>query len=212
MIFEDRHEAGRLLAERLRFLKGKKDLIVLAIPRGGVVVGSEIARSLDVPLDVYITRKIGAPYNPELAIGAIASDGTLLLDRSLASRLGVSEEYIQAQTTREKEEIERRLAQYRGGHPPLELKGKRVILVDDGIATGATIEATINALRKSEPEELILAVPVAPQETVERLKKRVDRLVCLHAPEVFWAVGAFYARFDQTSDEEVISLLKGQGG
>jgi len=207
MIFEDRQEAGRLLAEKLSFLKGEKDLLVLAIPRGGVVVGHQVAQALDAPLDVYITRKIGAPYNPELAIGAVASDGTVLLDRSLASRVGASENYIAEQTERERREIERRLAKYRGHRPPPELKGKRVILVDDGIATGATMEATINALRKSGLKELILAIPVAPKDTIERLRGKVDRLVCLHAPEIFWAVGSFYLRFDQTSDEEVISLL-----
>lgn len=209
MIFRDRREAGRLMAEKLSFLKGKENLLVLAIPRGGVVVGSEVAGALGAPLDVYITRKIGAPYNPELAIGAIASDGTLILDHSLASRLGVSEEYIEAQSSREREEIERRMRRYRGDQPSPDLEGKRVILVDDGIATGATIEATIDALQKTGLEELILAVPVGPRETIERLKRKVDRLVCLHTPEIFWAVGSFYLTFDQTTDEEVVALLEG---
>ncbi len=209
MIFRDRREAGRLLAEKLSFLKGKESLLVLAVPRGGVVVGSEVAKALGAPLDVYITRKIGAPYNPELAIGAIASDGTLILDRSLASRLGVSEEYIKAQSAREREEIERRMRRYRGDQPSPDLEGKRVILVDDGIATGATIEATIDALQKTGLEELILAVPVGPSDTIERLKRKVDRLIFLHAPEIFWAVGSFYLTFDQTTDEEVVALLEG---
>lgn len=209
MIFRDRQEAGRLLAEKLSFLKGQKNLLVLAIPRGGVVVGSEVAKALGAPLDVYITRKIGAPYNPELAIGAIASDGTLILDRSLASRLGASQEYIEAQSAREREEIERRMRRYRGDRPSPDLKGKRVILVDDGIATGATIEATIDALQKTGLEELILAVPVGPRDTIGRLKSKVDRLICLHSPEIFWAVGSFYMAFGQTTDEEVIALLEG---
>lgn len=209
MIFRDRREAGRLLAEKLSFLKGKENLLVLAIPRGGVVVGSEVAKALGAPLDVYITRKIGAPYNPELAIGAIASDGTLILDRSLASRLGVSEEYIKVQSAREREEIERRMRRYRGSRASPDLEGKRVVLVDDGIATGATIEATIDALQKRGLEELILAIPVAPRETIDRLEKKVNRLVCLHAPEIFWAVGSFYLTFDQTTDEEVVALLEG---
>lgn len=209
MRFRDRREAGRLLAEKLSFLKSKEDLLVLAIPRGGVVVGSEVAKALGAPLDVYITRKIGAPYNPELAIGAIASDGTLVLDRSLSSRLGVSEEYIKAQSAREQEEIERRMRRYRRDQPSPDLEGKRVILVDDGIATGATIEATIDALHRTGVEELILAVPVGPKDTIERLKKKVDQLICLHAPQIFWAVGSFYMTFDQTSDEEVVALLKG---
>jgi putative phosphoribosyl transferase len=209
MIFRDRQEAGRLLAEKLSFLKGQKNLLVLAIPRGGVVVGSEVAKALGAPLDVYITRKIGAPYNPELAIGAIASDGTLILDRSLASRLGASQEYIEAQSAREREEIERRMRRYRGDRPSPDLKGKRVILVDDGIATGATIEATIDALQKTGLEELILAVPVGPRDTIGRLESKVDRLICLHSPEIFWAVGSFYMAFGQTTDEEVIALLEG---
>lgn len=208
MLFQDRREAGKALAQELAALKGKPGLLVLGIPRGGVVVGHEIARALDAPLDVYITRKIGAPHNPELAIGAVASDGTLLIDHQLAKRLGVPQDYLDQEAERQKREIERRLAEYRGDRPPPELKDKVIVLADDGVATGATTLATIRAIRAQEPAELILAVPVGPRDSIETLRQEVDRLVCLHAPEIFWAVGAFYNVFDQTTDAEVKSLLQ----
>jgi putative phosphoribosyl transferase len=208
MVFQDRREAGRILAKELSSFKGQDDVIVLGIPRGGVVVGREIAQALNVPLDVYITRKIGAPHNPELAIGAVASDGTLVLDYQLAKRLGVSQDYMDAESERQRREIERRITEYRGKLPAPELKGKVVILADDGVATGATTLASIRAIRTQEPDQLILAVPVGPRDTIESLKREVDRLLCLHAPEIFWAVGAFYSIFDQTSDEEVKALLQ----
>lgn len=209
MLFQDRHEAGRALARELASFKGQDDVVVLGIPRGGVVVGREIAQVLNAPLDVYITRKIGAPDNPELAIGAVASDGTLILDHQLAKRLGVSQDYIDKESERQKREIKRRKAEYKGDLPDPELKGKVVILADDGVATGATTLATIRAIRTQEPARLILAIPVGPRDTVESLKREVDELFCLHAPEIFWAVGAFYSVFDQTSDEEVKALLQG---
>jgi len=212
MLFQDRREAGSSLARELSSFKGKADLIVLGIPRGGVVVGHEIAKALDAPLDVYITRKIGAPHNPELAIGAVASDGTLLIDHQLVRRLGVSQDYVDQESERQKQEITRRVAEYRGDRPGLELAGKAVILVDDGVATGATTLATVRAIKSQQPSELILAVPVGPQDSIESLRQEVDQLVCLHAPEVFWAVGAFYNVFDQTSDEEVKTLLEAARG
>jgi len=208
MHFHDRREAGQLLAQELIFLKGKKDVIVLGIPRGGVVVAAEVARAIGAPLDVYITRKIGAPYNPELAIGAIASSGDVVLDEGLIGSLGVSPEYVQDETERQRREIERRLRKYRGNRSAQELKGKTVLLVDDGIATGATTLAAIRALEKERPAELILAVPVGPPDAVARLREEVDRLVCLDTPRLFWAVGTFYEVFDQTSDEEVVRLLQ----
>jgi putative phosphoribosyl transferase len=212
MLFQDRREAGSSLARELASFKGKDNLIVLGIPRGGVVVGHEIAKAVDAPLDVYITRKIGAPHNPELAIGAVASDGTLLIDDQLVRRLGVSQEYVDQESERQKQEITRRVAEYRGDRPRLELAGKAVILVDDGVATGATTLATVRAIKSQQPSELILAVPVGPQDSIESLRQEVDQLVCLHAPEVFWAVGAFYNIFDQTSDEEVKTLLEAARG
>ncbi len=208
MLFEDRREAGKALARELAAFKGQDNALVLGIPRGGVVVAREVAEALDIPLDVYITRKIGAPHNPELAIGAVASDGTLILDHQLVKRLGVSQDYIDGESERQEQEIKRRMSEYRGDRPGLELKGKVVILVDDGVATGATTLATIEAIRTQKPSRLVLAVPVGPRDTIQRLKQKVDELYCLHAPEVFWAVGAFYNVFDQTSDDEVKDLLE----
>lgn len=211
MHFRDRHEAGQLLAKELASLRGRQDLIVLGVPRGGVVVAYEVARALGAPLDVYITRKIGAPYNPELAIGAVASDGTLVLDHDLIERMGVPESYVKQETERQRQEIQRRLTAYRGSRPEPELRGKTVILVDDGVATGATILASLRAIKQRQPAELILAVPVGPPETIPLLQQEADRVVCLYTPELFWAVGAFYTIFDQTSDAEVVRLLQQQG-
>ncbi len=208
MLFQDRREAGKALAARLASFKGRPNLIVLGIPRGGVVVGHEIAQALGAPLDVYITRKIGAPHNPELAIGAVASDGTLLIDHQLVRRLGVSQDYVDEESERQRQEIGRRLAEYRGEGPGPELADKVVILADDGVATGATTLVTIQAIKSQQPTELILAVPVGPRDSIESLRQEVDQLVCLHAPEIFWAVGAFYNVFDQTTDDEVKALLK----
>jgi len=210
MQFRDRREAGQLLAEALADLRGAKDVIVLGIPRGGVVVAHEVAAALKAPLDVYITRKIGAPYNPELAIGAVASDGTLVLDDDLIARVGAPDAYVQSETERQRQEIERRMLAYRGDRPAPQLEGRTVILVDDGVATGATVLASLRAIRQQKPKELIAAIPVGPADTLGELEKEADRVVCLHHPEVFWAVGAFYAIFDQTSDVEVVRLLKGR--
>lgn len=208
MRFRDRHEAGRLLAERLSSFRGREDVIVLGVPRGGVVVGNEIARALEVSLDVYITRKIGVPYNPELAIGAVASDGQVVLDTNLIRRLGISQGYVDEEVERQKAEIQRRLEEYRGQRPPPELKGRTVILTDDGVATGATIRAAIQAIRAKNPAEIVLAIPVGPPETVAELRAEADEVICLYTPSLFWAVGAFYIDFSQTSDEQVKNLLE----
>jgi predicted phosphoribosyltransferase len=205
--FRDRREAGQLLAKKLASLRGRKDVIVLGVPRGGVVVASEIAKALGAPLDVYIAHKIGAPYNPELAIGAVAEDGEPFLDEFVAGQLGVSEHYLAEETARQRTEIQRRLAQFRGDRPPPSLAGQTVILADDGVATGATTLAALRALRQQTPAQLILAVPVGPPETMDRLRQEVDQVVCLATPEPFWAVGRFYLVFDQTSDQEVKALL-----
>lgn len=206
-MFEDRVEAGQLLARRVEDLKDAEDVVVLGVPRGGVVVAAQIARALNAPLDVYITRKLGAPGNPELAIGAVAEDGTLVLDEQSIEFLHVSEVYLEEERRRQQEEIRRRAARYRRGRPPIPLDGKRVILVDDGVATGHTMEAAIRALRQKPLKELILAVPVGPPTTIERLAKLVDRLEVLATPEMFWAVGMFYRDFHQVSDAEVEALL-----
>ncbi len=208
MQFRDRRDAGQRLAEALAFLKGRKDLLVLGIPRGGVVVATEVARALGAPLDVFIARKIGAPGNPELAIGAVASSGDVVLDERLIAGLRVPADYIEAETARQRQEIARRRAASRGDRPPPEFAGKTVVLVDDGVATGATTLAALRALRAAKPAELILAVPVGPPDTIARLSAEADRVICLHTPEWFWAVGAFYVDFSQTTDEEVVRLLR----
>jgi len=208
MHFRDRHEAGRLLGKALADLGTAQDVVVLGIPRGGVVVAHEVATALSAPLDVYITRKIGAPFNSELAIGAVASDGTLVLDDDLVARVGASADYVEAETERQRREIERRIQAYRGTSSTLQLKDRTVILVDDGVATGATVLASVRAIKQQEPKELIVAIPVGPADTIHVLEQEADRVVCLHTPEVFWAVGAFYEIFDQTSDEEVVRLLR----
>ena len=208
MQFIDRRDAGRRLAEALGFLRGRPGLVVLAVPRGGVVVGAEVARALKAPLDIVIARKIGAPDNPELAIGAVAPDGTAVFDDEMVQSLGISERYKQAAAEQARQEIERRLRLYRGDRPPLDVAGKTAILTDDGVATGMTTLAAIRYLRKQRPRELVLAVPVGPPDTVAMLSREVDRAVVLYMPEVFWAVGVFYQRFEQTSDEEVVALLR----
>ena len=207
MIYRNRRQAGQELASRLRELAGRENLLVLGIPRGGVVVAHEIARSLHAPLDVYLARKLGAPGNPELAIGAISADGQVVLDQSLADVTGAGKAYVQAEAERQKREIQRRLKLYRGAVPPPKIQGKTVILADDGVATGATTLAAVRALRAAGPRELILAVPVASREAAEKLSDEVDRFVCPLVPDFFWAVGSFYEDFDQTADDEVIQLL-----
>lgn len=208
MIFADRQDAGRQLAQRLSSLHfDPKSALVLAIPRGGVVVGAEIAGALHLPLDVYITRKLTAPGNPELAIGAVASDGTVFLDQEMAHSAGASERYVASETTRQLAELRRRLRVYRGDRPFPQLRGQTVILVDDGIATGATTLVALRALRRQAPKRLILAIPVGPPDAIRRMEGEADEVVVLQTPEPFWAVGAFFADWAQTSDDEVIALL-----
>ncbi len=204
-IFEDRADAGRKLAERLEGFRGP-DTIVMAIPRGGVVIGYQVAEALGAPLDVIVPRKIGAPGQPELAIGAIGDD-QVVLDQQIISYLSVPRSYLDEEIARQKQEIERRMRLYRGDRPFPDLTGKTVILVDDGMATGSTTLAAARALRTKHPGRLILAVPVAPPESVAKLRPEVDEIIVLETPEPFFAVGAWYANFDQTTDEEVIELL-----
>ncbi|HDN62446.1 MAG TPA: phosphoribosyltransferase [Candidatus Bathyarchaeota archaeon] len=206
-MFSDRKEAGEILAEKLEKLR-LENPVVLAIPRGGVVVGYEVARKLKAPLDVIVPRKLGAPGNPELAIGAVAEDGTIILDSSLIDYLEVDEEYIKKEKERQVKEIKRRLNVYRGRFSRLEIERRDVVIVDDGIATGATIRAAIASVRKRKPASLTLAVPVAPPSTIEKLREEVDRIVCVSTPEPFFAIGRFYKDFRQTTDEEVIRLLE----
>jgi predicted phosphoribosyltransferase len=207
MIFEDRGDAGRRLAAKLSaYADG--DTRVLALPRGGVPVAYEVARALNAPLDVFVVRKIGAPGREELAIGAIASGGVRVLHDETIAMLGVAREVIDDITRRESIELERREALYRGGLPAPDVAGCTVILVDDGLATGASMHAALLALRKRMPRRVIVAVPVAPPDTCATLAPFVDDLVVVATPQPFRGVGAWYADFSQTGDEEVRSLLR----
>jgi len=205
--FNDRIDAGKRLASELKDFSGKKG-IVLAIPRGGVVVGYEIAKALNLPLDVIIPRKIGAPGNPELAIGAVAEDGTAILDDNLISYKGDRREYIKEEIARQKQEMQRRLKLYRQDTSYPNLKGLDVIVVDDGIATGSTMKAALASVKNRGAASVTVAVPVGPPSTIEELNKMADRVVCLYTPEYFQAIGEFFSDFSQTTDEEVIMLLR----
>jgi predicted phosphoribosyltransferase len=205
--FKNREEAAKKLAKELIKFRGKNP-VVLAIPRGGVVIAYEVAKTLNAPLDLIIPRKIGAPGNPELAIGAVIEDGTTVLNHGLISALGISKDYIESVKQEQIQEIKRRSKTYCGDAAPHELKKKTVIIVDDGIATGATMKAAIHSIRKKEPSSIVVATPVAPPDTLEELRKEVDELICLVAYEPFYAIGQFYDNFDQVSDEEVIKLLR----
>ena len=223
-LFLDRTQAANMLTEKLRplaekELRGQKDsqqhqLIILAIPRGGVVTGDVIASALNAKLDIVVSRKVGAPYNSELAIGAVMHDGTFFPNSDIIERLSLPQEYIDEQISAQMKEIERRLRQFRAnkGHY-YHIQGKTIVLVDDGIATGATIFAAIEWwIRRQNPKELIVAVPVAPRDTVNKLRQMVDKVVVLHAPELFEAVGAFYQDFSQVSDDEVAEIMSKYAG
>jgi len=207
-MLKDRKEAGRKLAARLRRFKSESP-VVLALPRGGVVVGYEVARALAAPLDIVVVRKLGAPGQPELAVGALA-DGDPpeeVLNEDAIAMLGVSREYLDGEIARQLAEIRRREACYRGNRPPQSVRDHTAIVVDDGIATGASMRAALRGVRRAEPGRLVLAVPVAPRDTIESLRAEVDDVVCLSTPAVFLSVGLHYRDFSQTDDEEVIALL-----
>lgn len=208
MTFADRHEAGRLLADRLLRFKEARP-VVLALPRGGVPVGFEIARALAAPLDLVLVRKLGAPGQPELAIGALAlgEEAEFVTDPELLAALDVPPAALEAIKARELREIERRRTLYLGERKPVPVAGRTAILVDDGIATGATMRAALAATRKRKPARLVLAVPVAPPDTIARLSAEADEIVCLAEPRSFLAVGQFYRTFTQLEDREVLDLL-----
>ncbi len=206
MLFKDRIQAGQELAKKLLKYKDK-DIIILAIPRGGVVIAYEIAKALNSPLDLIIPRKIGAPYQPELAIGAVTQDGTIILNEDIVNYLPIPNGYIEAEAEKQKLEIERRLIKYRGNAIEPNVENKIVIIVDDGIATGATMLAAIASIRKKNPLEIVVAIPVAPAETLKKIKEYADEIVCLYTPEPFFAIGQFYEKFEQLEDEEVIEIL-----
>jgi putative phosphoribosyl transferase len=208
MKFADREAAGRQLATKLAHLKDKQP-VVLALPRGGVTVGFEIAQALGAPLDIVLVRKIGVPWQPELAIGAV-TDGAgadTFIDEDLAKALDIPESYVQEETARQIEEIERRRKSYRAGRPPLDVTGCTAIVVDDGVATGATMRVALRAVRRRNPAHLVLAVPVAPPETLAQLREEADEAICLATPLMFGAIGFYYRDFHQMSDEEVTDLL-----
>ncbi len=206
MIFKNREEAGRLLAQSLLHYKNAPKTIVIGLPRGGVVVAAAAAELLGLPLDVVVPRKIGAPGNPELAIGALAGD-LALLDEALIQELGASPAYIEKAAAEEKQEAARRLALYRKGKAPQNFRGLTLLVIDDGVATGSTLKASIAYLRKAQAKKIAAAFPVGPADAVEELKRVADEVVCPSVPDSFMAVGQFYEHFPQTTDEEVIALL-----
>jgi putative phosphoribosyl transferase len=206
MRFRDREEAGRLLAERLKEYVSETPM-VLALPRGGVAVGYEIARLLGAPLDVLVVRKLGVPWHPELGMGAIAEGGALYLNREVLLEVELNSDELKAVLAEETHELKRRVELYRGGRPLPDLTGRTVILVDDGLATGGTARAAVRALRSFGATPIILAVPVAAAPTAESLREDVDTLVCVDEPRDLWAIGTFYEDFHQISDEEVLVLL-----
>jgi putative phosphoribosyl transferase len=208
MLFQNRYEAGRVLASRLMQYANQPDVAVLALPRGGAPVGYEVAKALHVPLDVFVVRKLGVPGHEELAMGAIASGGVRVLNEDLVRALGIPESVIDRIAEREQRELERREQEYRECRPPLDVRGRTVILVDDGLATGSSMRVATMAVKQLQPARVVVAVPVASPVTCAEFQSEVDQVVCAVTPEPFWAVGQWYEDFSQTSDEEVRELLR----
>jgi putative phosphoribosyl transferase len=207
MRFANRTEAGRALADRLQAFAGRDDIVVLALPRGGVPVAAEVARALAAPLDVLLVRKLGAPGQPELAIGAIAEDGVRLVNEDVLLSLGIGLDSIDRVVAAEQPELERRLRAYRGDRPAVPVAGRTAIVVDDGLATGASMEAACRAVAARGAARLVVAVPVAAREACDRLRAVAHEVVAVATPSPFWAVGAWYADFQQTTDEQVVEAL-----
>ncbi|MBI2444685.1 MAG: phosphoribosyltransferase [Candidatus Magasanikbacteria bacterium] len=208
MLFSDRREAGTRLAKLLGAYQRQSDAVVLGLPRGGAVTAAAVARALNLPLDIIVARKIGAPHNEEYAIGAVTEQGEPLLDEGAIAALEVTPEYLEKTIAAERREASRRRATYRGQRPPLKLAGQTAILIDDGVATGATMRAAIREARALGAAKVIVATPVIARDTLERLRAEANEVIYLDAPLFFGAVGAFYENFAQTTDEEVINLLK----
>ena len=208
MIFKNRQEAGKKLAEKLKDFQDSQDLIVLAIPRGGLVIGKQLSLVLNCPLDILVTKKIGAPNNPELAIGAVGIIGEPVINEELTSRLGVGKGYLEKEITNRKAEVERRVREYRGNRSIIELKDKTIIITDDGVATGATMMAAIEIVRQQGPKKIVVAIPVISRDSMLKLEEQADEVVYLEAPLMFFAIGQFYQEFDQVSDKEVKELLR----
>jgi predicted phosphoribosyltransferase len=209
--FEDRRQAGRALASELERFQGSPNLLVLALPRGGVPVGYEVAHALHCPLDIIIVRKLGTPGHEELAMGALASGGAVVLNNEVIQELDIAPEQIEAVALREEKELARRETAYRQGRPPFDATGRTVLLVDDGLATGSSMRAAVRGLRELNPRRIIVAVPVAPPSTCDDLRTEADEVVCLSQPEPFYAVGVWYQDFTQTTDREVRELLEEAG-
>ena len=207
MLFKDRRQAGEKLAELLKQYKGQQPLI-LAVPRGGVAVAEPVWEAIGGEMDLIITRKLGAPYQPELAVGAVSSDGFVMVNENLISRLNITEDFVKEVAEKEQEEINRRLELYRGSRPLPEVNQRLVILIDDGVATGYTLLAALRSLREKKPARLVLAVPVGPPDTFDKLEKEVDELVYVKAPDNFAAVGQFYRNFNQASDRDVVEVME----
>jgi predicted phosphoribosyltransferase len=207
MIFHDRRDAGRQLAERLSAYAHRPDVIVLALPRGGVPVGYEVAKALNAPLDLFLVRKLGVPGREELAMGAIASSGIRVINDEVVRTLGIPPEIIDQVAAEEERELARREWEYRDDRPPAVVSGQQILLVDDGLATGTTMRAAVEALRSSKPAGIVVAVPVAAAEACRAMDEIADKVVCIYAPEQFAAVGAWYEDFSQTTDEEVRALV-----
>jgi putative phosphoribosyl transferase len=207
MRYQDRTEAGRLLAERLAKYKNRPDVVILALPRGGVPVGFEVAQALNAPLDVFVVRKLGVPGQEELAMGAIASGGVRVLNEDIVQMLRIPDEMIEATVAKETEELERRERLYRGDRPGLDARGRVAILIDDGLATGSTMRAAAMALRRHLPSRIVVAAPVAAGSTCDELSNEVDEVICAATPEPFYAISLWYRDFTQTTDDQVRELL-----
>jgi len=207
--FSSRVEAGKLLADNIKNIVSAKS-IVLGIPRGGIIVANEIAKKLKLQLDIVLSRKIGAPLNPEFAIGAVSEDGNIFTDEDILRREKINKDYIERESKFQIQEIQRRIKKYRQVKEKISLKDKTVIITDDGVATGATMQAAAWSAQGDKPNKIIVALPVGPEDTLKRLKDSVDEVICLRVPDFFSAVGQFYADFPQIEDEEVLALLSGE--